>query len=101
MRAEQQVIGNMGADLAARIKAWWAPILETITAAGGIGRALSLAEPASYIEDQLWIRLDLDWGRFPAAVRKDGRPLTPNETSRVATMMHRSLRDSLSRWRRR
>jgi Holliday junction resolvasome RuvABC ATP-dependent DNA helicase subunit len=98
VRAEQQVIGNMGADLAARIKAWWAPILETITAAGGIGRALSLAEPASYVEDQLWILLDLDWGRFPAAVRKDGRPLTPNETSRVATMMHRSLRDSLSRW---
>ncbi|MGO9779859.1 MAG: hypothetical protein ACLPKE_06370 [Streptosporangiaceae bacterium] len=96
--ANQQVIGDMGADQAARIRTWWARIAETVTAAGGIGRALSLAEPASYVEDQLWILLDLDWDKFPVAVRRDGRQLTPNETSRVATMMHRSLRDSLSRW---
>ena len=100
VNAGQRVIGNIDADQAARIKTWWTTIAETILAAGGIGNALGLAEPKSYAEDLLWLLLDLDWTRFPVAVRKDGRPLTPGETSRAAMLTRRFIRDSLSRWAR-
>ncbi len=58
--AEQRVIGNANADQAVRIKAWWTSVMETITSAGGIGKALSLAEPGGFYEDLLWVLLDLD-----------------------------------------
>lgn len=99
--AEQRVIGNANADQAVRIKAWWTSVMETITTAGGVGKALSLAEPDGYTEDLLWVLLDLDWDRFPVAVRRDGRPLTLAEMSRLAGMVtRRAIRDGVSRWAR-
>ena len=97
--AEQRLIGDASADQATRIKAWWTPIMETITTAGSLDKALGLVEPEDYLEDLLWVLVDLDWARFPVAMRRDGRPLMRSEMSRAAGVVtYRVFRDRLSRW---
>jgi hypothetical protein len=86
-------------DLVARVKAWWASIMETVTAAGGMGEAIRLVEPRSYVEDWLWVLLDLDWSRFPEAIRKDGTKFGSTESSHVKSVIeHAMFRDAISKW---
>jgi 5-methylcytosine-specific restriction endonuclease McrA len=89
-------------DQVARVRAWWASIMQTVTAAGGMGEAIRLVEPKNdYSEDLLWMLLDLDWSRFPEAIRKDGTQFGPRERVRVESVMqYRSSRDKLSQWAR-
>jgi Cdc6-like AAA superfamily ATPase len=88
-------------DLVARIKAWWASIMETVTATGGMGEAIRLVEPQSYVEDWLWVLLDLDWSRFPEAIRKDGTKCGSTESSHVKSVIeHAMFRDAISKWAR-
>lgn len=82
-------------DQAAHIRAWWVTIAEAIAAAGGINQALSLKNPGGYYEDLLFRLLDLDWERFPEAVRKDGRPFRIREVDGVGSGI---FRDHLSKW---
>ena len=99
--SDGQVTANP--DQIARIKAWWASIMDVITAVGGIGEALRLVEPKrAFLEDTLWLLVDLDWERFPEAVHKDGR-IIDRWVERLIIrhiVQFRGDRDELTQWAR-